>query len=224
MEHWKSRYNVRRFYEDRVPPQQDISAIADIVKYVPSQESKIDHFWFLLTPEHAVLKQWLLDNVFYYLITDADDAFSDEDMIQVITAPYMFLCVNTMLDGKHQLFARRNSGIVFGALMAEALRLGYDTSAVGCTRGMNASGRRVEVCEEFTEKLYETFSADKLSIMDPYRDGGRVVPYMALCVGHGMPLEEQVPGELDYYNLADYGDKKYAPFQKPKKPVNNIII
>ena len=54
-------------------------------------------------------------------------------------------------------------------------------------------------------------------------DGGRVVPYMALCVGHGMPLEEQVPGELDYYNLADYGDKKYAPFQKPKKHFRDAL-
>ncbi len=224
MEHWKSRYNVRRFYEDRVPPQQDISAIADIVKYVPSQESKIDHFWFLLTPEHAVLKQWLLDNVFYYTINDADDAFSDEDMIQIVTAPYIFLCMNTMLNEKQQLFARRNSGIVFGALMAEALRKGYDTSAVGCTRGMNASGNRIQVCEELTNKLYQTFGADKCSVMDPYRDSDRLSPYMGLCIGYGMPLEETIPGVLDNYNLSTYKDKKYAPFQKLKKPVNNIII
>lgn len=215
MDHWKSRYNVRRFLEDKIPDTSDIDALSNIIKFIPSQDSKIDHFWFILSPEHREFKAWLIENVFYYAKGDQDNAEYDEDMIQLLTAPYVFLCVNTMITEHHQLNARRNSGIILGALLAESLRMGYDTSVVGCTRGMNARDDRIEKCEMFTQKLYETFGEVKLSLLDKYRDSDRVVPHVALCIGQGMPLQERSIQKYEKYNY-DIG-------QKPKKPIGNII-
>lgn len=221
MEHWTTRYNVRRFDQDNIPEHTDIINLSNIIKHIPSQDSKLDHFWFLLTPEHLELKEWLVDNVFFYAQGDQEDALVDEDMIQLITAPYVFLCVNTMINEKNQLNARRNSGIVLGALLAESLHMGYDTSVVGCTRGMNARDDRIQKCEEFTTKLAEYWD---LSVMDPYRDSDRLVPHIALCIGHGLPLKEKIPYKLDGSNLESFGKYKYAPYGKIRKPIGNIVV
>lgn len=216
---WRRRYTVKRFDTLTIPSDNEISQIVDLIQYIPSQESRFDHFWLVLNPEDYEIKKWLLDNVFYH------DNLEEgrEYMIQILTAPYVLLAVQfgnetSILDLK------RNIGIHVGCILAEALSLNLDVATIGCTTGLlgEDKGNKIRefnriIKENYSDRLKEVFG--KFHRFN-FEDEDLFHLDMAVCIGKG---EKLVPVLSRKKVFSEYEGYTYFPGQKRKK-IKNVIF
>jgi hypothetical protein len=218
---WKNRYTVRKFDETNIPTDEQIQHIVDVIKYVPSQEGKFDHVWIVLSPNDSSFKKWLTKNVFYH----DNDSQGREFMIQVLTAPYVFLCVRWLDNGEEILDCKRNIGIHAGTILSEALFLGLDAATIGCTTGITPKNKNYDnVILEFNKKIkqkYKTLidnSIGKTFNFD-WNENNLFRLDMAVCIGCGEPLTKRTSQK----NLIKHHKFRYFPGQKRKKLINNVV-
>lgn len=221
IEKWKNRYTVKRFDENFIPSNDQIQHIVDVIKYIPSQESRFDHIWLVLSPKDKKIKKWLTSNVFYH----DNDLQGREYMIQVLTAPYVFLCVTFLDNSISILDCKRNIGIHAGSIMSEALFLGLDVATIGCTTGTSSKNpNRDDIEIQFNRLIKEKF---KQSINDTigrqfkfdWTDSKLFQLDMAVGIGKGMPLVKK-PGPKQF---TKHNKFRYFPGQKSKKNIKNVI-
>lgn len=206
---WIERYTVREYDQETLPDILDVKELVNLIRYIPSQESKFDHFWILYTPNHVDQKRWLMENIYY-----SNDS-EKEYMWPVCNAPYVFQCVRINRQGVSDLDLRRNEGFHAGIITSAILNMGYGVSTLGCTDGYHV-GDRDENKKEFRNFVFENFS-DTMSVFSLKQDDRSYVLQPGICVAFGVPLPMR-EGDFAWTD----GVKHYVG-QKPKKEVPNVI-
>jgi len=218
IEEWKRRYTVRKFDETFIPDDNQIQHIVDVIEYVPSQEGKFDHLWLVLSPEDKTFKRWLVENIFYF-----QQGLKKQYMIQILTAPYIFLSI-TLSDKKFNTNdVNRNIGIHAGIILSEALSLGLDVATIGCRAGHQSN--KDLLTEQFNEIIKKDYKELILNnVKDHYKfkwkNSQMFEVNLAVCVGKGLPLET---GRWGRKKLANHEGFEFCPYQKRKKLVKNVI-
>lgn len=153
---WNQRHTVKRFDEDAIINTDYVEIIKQTLSNTPMQSGQhVTHFWLVLTPDDRNIKKFLVRNM--YKNSNIEPEISEgkcRHMIQVLTAPYVFLaCMqsavelneryfidnriidsNWKIKGSHidDIGGWRNMGIDIGAMLIVCNKLGLDTAVIGC--------------------------------------------------------------------------------------------
>lgn len=213
---WIERYTVREFDQENLPDVLDVKELVNLIGYIPSQESKFDHFWILHKPEDYQMKKWLMENIYYnHSKTKKQFDKENEYMWPVFNAPYVFQCVRVWGLNTNELDVRRNEGFHAGVLVSSILNMGYGVAQIGCTDGYHKDEKKVQ--KEFRKKIFEKFE-EKLKNFGLHGEDGEVVLLPAICVAFGIPL----PMQQKDFMYTKKGIKYYVG-QKPKKRFPNVV-
>lgn len=203
--YWTSRYTVRCFKDEKIPTGI-INFLVSVSERIPTQRSLNDNLWFCLTNEkHYDLKVWLLENVYNHTPTGQETEY----MVQVLSAPVVFLSTEVKDIPSNPTDVCRNIGIHAGALMEHTLKYGYDCATIGCTQGDWTS-------KEFSDEINKVFGKQiktmtGLSYLNLH-------PNLAVCIGRGNPVKNKT--KLEYSTYKGY---KYTPWQSKQKEWTGII-
>lgn len=209
---WKSRYTVRKFTDDSVDIN-DIEYLSGLFEYIPIQQGVLNHFWLRLGPADQDIKNFMYEHI-------AHTKDKSEHMYAICSAPYVFVAIT---HGIHNNNGRKiseeeqliNIGFHAGALLADALRIGYDVSQVGCMEGKNNK----KVAKKFSNLIRNCFTEEQKSkffINPKIVNNAIFLPRLAICVGTGMPLTPHIKElQQGYPTLTG---------QKTKKTMSNLII
>jgi hypothetical protein len=125
---------------------EKIDYLSNLFEYIPIQQSIIDHFWILLTPEDEKIKKTLFEEYYFYYHD------TQEHMLPILTAPYVFLsCVFHPAKVEH-IDQVRNIGLHAGVILSEAINLGLNVSTIGCLDGFHLSKNKLK--KEKNSKKY----------------------------------------------------------------------
>lgn len=208
LDRWKTRYTVREFDHNYIPPQEIIEYLANIIQYIPAFEGKIDHIWFELGPDDADIKEWLVQNIFIRFVNNEG---IKEHMLPILNAPYVFLAYSY---DTGELFnikrIKSNIGFHAGALLSEGLRLGLDVSQIGCNQGISLEWNEnaetdLNTCRRLFKDRFKDhdFNLDKL-----------INPELAMCFGKGLPTKQ---------GYTRYKDMLWSTSKKHGKTQNNMV-
>ena len=202
--YWNKRYTVRCFTDEEVP-ESIITSLIQVSERIPTQQSFNDNLWFCLkNSKHYNLKKWLLENVY----NQTKPGEETEYMVQVLSAPVVFLSTHVLDMVSDPQDVTRNIGIHAGALMEHTLKYGYDIATIGCIQGNYTS-------KGFSDKINKVFrkQIEKMTKQSYIN----LAPNLAVCIGKGYPLEN------NNFKHSTYKGYRYVSWQKTKKEWLGII-
>lgn len=207
---WKKRYTVRDFSKNTDDLKEKIDYLSNLFEYIPIQQSIIDHFWILLTPEDDKIKKVLFEEYYFYY------HHPNEHMLPILTAPYIFLsCVYHPSTVVH-VDQVRNVGLHAGVILSEALQLGLDVSTIGCLDGIHKSKNKLKKQKKFQKLLIDNFKKENIeSFLMRDIEECVIFPNLAVCIGHGEPLTNKT--------FTKVNDFAVVTGQKIKKNKSNLI-
>ena len=198
-----NRVNWKTF-KDTVIPDEHIAILDQVVGLCPVQRNDMPvSQLFKCGKADALVKEKLSRYVFKNTTTDFGNSATGYWEIAPMTAPLVYFCIadQTSEDfvlGRQMLHA----GIAGGALMAQAMHLGYDFSFIGCQEGPSAEQKEI-----IRATILERFDTDI---------GTDFLNFLAFCIGEG----DTSPETVGNYELSDGTS---VPFrtnisQDPAKP------
>lgn len=207
---WKKRYTVRDFSKNTDDLKEKIDYLSNLFEYIPIQQSIIDHFWILLTPEDDKIKKVLFEEYYFYY------HHPNEHMLPILTAPYIFLsCVYHPSTVEHADQVR-NVGLHAGVILSEALQLGLDVSTIGCLDGIYKSQNKLKKEKKFRKLLKDNFKKENIEkFLSKEMSECKIFPNLAVCVGNGNPLSNVKYSKIDDFTV--------FTGQKLKKSYTNLI-
>ena len=208
LEIWKNRYSVKQF-STQDDFEEEINYLKQVIEYIPIQQGINSHFWLLLSNKNKKDKEFKLF-LFKHVFALADGS---EHMYPVLSAPYVFLSVMNKEYNEHQCIS--NVGVHAGVLLAEALRLNLDVSTLNCKDMLTKSSN-----SKFLIKQFDRYIKDQLiTKLKKYKKETSnpkftTSPGIAVCIGKGLPLEQNMVKVID--------NKRVKVGQKKKKNFSNI--
>ena len=198
-----NRVNWKTF-KDTVIPDEHIAILDQVVELCPVQRNDMPVAQlFKCGKSDALVKEKLSRYVFKNTTTDFENSNTGYWEIAPMTAPLVYFCIadQTVEDfvlSRQQLHA----GIVGGALMAQAMHLGYDFSFIGCQEDPSAEQKEI-----IRATILERFDTDI---------GANFLNFLAFCIG-------EADTSPDYEGNYELADGTSVPFrnqisQDPAKP------
>jgi hypothetical protein len=216
---WEERFTVKQFLDNNNVSKEDLNHLINLFEYIPIQQGIMNHFWLLLGPNDQDFKTFMYENICH-------TADKREHMYAISSAPYVFLSViheaNCKKDKSLSNFDAAdkgqkltNIGLHAGVILAEAIRMGYDVSQVGCMEGKKGKTMSRRFSELVRKSLSET---DKENYFQNPDDANttKYTPILAICIGEGLPLSEQFKTMV--------AGRPAVIGQKAKKLTKNITV
>jgi nitroreductase len=234
LDKWKERWTVRKFDSSAIPAEEDINNLYEMIQYIPSQLGQVDHIWCLLNPDDQLLKDWLVENIYY-----TDDAYQghNEYFTALRDAPYMFTSFKVLvppnlvdiLTEEQRGYIKipkdnetiRNNAFHAGILVSQSLQCGYNACQIACVDGWRIKQENNK-SYEYADRLWERFGAELEKVNVTFNNQtfyfeknyiGR--PLMSVGVGKGIKPTKQ--------SFSPYKDGVTFTGQKPKKWFNNAV-
>lgn len=216
---WEERFTVKQFSNNNNVKKEDLDHLVNLFEYIPIQQGIMNHFWLLLGPGDQDFKTFMYENICH-------TADKREHMYAIASAPYVFLSVIHEASPKKSQSLRpldaadkgqklTNIGLHAGVILAEAIRMGYDVSQVGCMEGKKGK----KMLNRFSNLVCRSLSEDdKEKYFENPKDAEttKYIPILAICIGEGLPLSEQFKTML--------AGRPAVIGQKAKKIATNLTV
>jgi hypothetical protein len=207
---WKKRFTARDFSDDITDLKEKIEYLSGLFKYIPIQQSIIDHFWILLTPDDNDIKKILFEEYYCYYHSPR------EHMLPVLTAPYIFMSCVYHPAGVEFHDQNRNIGIHAGVILSESLRLGLDVSTIACLDGLHKSKKRDKKKKQVQKLIVNHVGKQYIQrYLSKDLDQSLIFPSLLVCVGKAKPLTNYLYKKVDGFTV--------CTGQKQKKALSNLI-
>lgn len=181
-----NRVNWKTF-KDTVIPDEHIAILDQVVELCPIQRNDMPvGQLFKCGKADVLVKEKLSRYVFKNTTTDFGNSATGYWEIAPMTAPLVYFCIaNQSVEDFVLSRQQLHAGIVGGALMAQAMHLGYDFSFIGCTEDPSAEQREI-----IHATILERFDTDI---------GTDFLNFLALCIGEA----DTSPETVGNYELSD---------------------
>ncbi len=195
----KDRVNWKVFKDTEIPDEH-IAILDETIGLCPIQRNSMPvPMLFKCGKSDSIVKQQLSR----YVFKNASTGWWE---VGPITAPLVYFCIVENMNDEHFPQQKLHAGIIGGALMTQAIHLGYDCSFIGCTEDPSLSEKEI-----IRNTLLKRFNKDI---------GTNFLSFLALCIGEGVPdTETQAHYTLDDGTTIPYN---HDISQDPPKPT--VII